>query len=157
MHIARKLADICAQNITIAVAESCTAGLLSSRIASIPGSSNYFKGGIIAYKNQIKIDFLGVSESLIKKRTAVSEEVVIHMASYIRQQFSVDYAVAISGYTGPTGGNKENPIGTVYISVASKFNILVERFNFKGERSSVATEAVEQALSLLYNQIKDKK
>ena len=157
MCFAQKLFDICAEDITIAVAESCTAGLLSSRITSIPGSSNYFKGGLIAYQNGVKIDFLGVKEGLIKKRTAVNEEVVIDMANSILENFSVDYAVAISGYAGPTGGSEENPIGTVYISVVSKFNVLVERFNFKGERSIVLEQAVEKALSLLYHQIKNKK
>tara|TARA_B100000902_G_scaffold390332_1_gene439099 strand:- start:600 stop:1073 length:474 start_codon:yes stop_codon:yes gene_type:complete len=150
--------DLCAicieKGLSIAVAESCTSGIISSKITSIPGSSSYFKGGVIAYQNEIKIELLGVSESLIAKNTEVSAEVVSQMAKAVKKNFFADYSVATSGYAGPTGGTLNNPIGTVFIAISSLINIEVNRFVFKGSRDSIANQASEKSLELLFRTIK---
>jgi PncC family amidohydrolase len=149
------LCKICLeQGVSIAVAESCTSGIIASKITSISGSSSYFRGGVIAYQNEIKIKLLGVSEGLIAKNTEVSAEVVSQMAQAVRKNFFADYSVATSGYAGPTGGTLNNPIGTVFIAIANSINIEVNRFLFKGSRESIVNQASEKALELLCYAIK---
>ncbi len=111
----QQLHDLCVEkNMSIATAESCTAGLLASKITSIAGASSFFKGGIIAYQNNVKINLLGVSQSIIKEKTEVSSEVVEQMAEGVRNRFLADFSISTSGYAGPTGGSEENPLGTVF-------------------------------------------
>ena len=142
------------QGVSIAVAESCTSGIIASKITSISGSSSYFKGGIIAYQNEIKTKLLGVSEDLINKKTEVSAEVVSQMANSVRKSFFADYSVATSGYAGPTGGTFNNPIGTVFIAIANLINTEVNRFVFEGSRESIVNQASEKSLELLCCAIK---
>ena len=149
------LCKICLeQGVSIAVAESCTSGIIASKITAISGSSSYFKGGIIAYQNEIKIKLLGVSEGLIAKNTEVSAEVVSQMAKSVRKSFFADYSVATSGYAGPTGGTLNNPIGTVFIAITNLINTEVNRFVFKGSRESIVNQASEKSLELLCRTIK---
>ena len=149
------LCEICMEKgLSIAVAESCTSGIISSKITSIPGSSSYFKGGVIAYQNEIKIELLGVSEALIAKNTEVSAEVVSQMAKAVKKKFVADYSVATSGYAGPTGGTLNNPIGTVFIAISNLINTEVNRFVFKGSRESIVNQASEKSLELLCRTIK---
>ena len=103
---------------SLVFAESCTGGLLSSSITSIPGSSQVFKGSIISYSNNLKQSLLNVPENLIKKFGAVSEEVAETMAINTKEKLNSDWCIAISGIAGPSGGNKEKPVGLVYISIA---------------------------------------
>ncbi len=103
---------------SLVFAESCSGGLLSSTITSIPGSSQVFKGSIISYSNNLKQSLLNVPESLIKKFGAVSEEVAETMAINVKEKLNSDWSIAISGIAGPSGGNKEKPVGLVYISIA---------------------------------------
>ena len=155
MLLQEDLCKICVeQGVSIAVAESCTSGIIASKITSISGSSSYFKGGIIAYKNEIKTKLLGVSEDLINKKTEVSAEVVSQMANSVRKSFFSDYSVATSGYAGPIGGTLNNPIGTVFIAISSASGIDIERFIFLGDRQSIVNQASEKAVSLLYDAIK---
>tara|TARA_B110000459_G_C16503321_1_gene444427 strand:+ start:588 stop:1064 length:477 start_codon:yes stop_codon:yes gene_type:complete len=155
MSLLYKLQELCIEKgVSVAVAESCTAGLLTSRLTAIPGSSSYFKGGIIAYQNEIKIKILGVSQSIINEKTEVSAEVVKQMAKSVLEKFNTDFAVATSGYAGPTGGTIKNPIGTVFIAIASEVNVAVSRFIFSGNRQSIVNQASESALSLLLSEIK---
>ena len=143
-----------AKGVSVAVAESCTAGLIASKLTTLSGSSSYFKGGIVAYQNEIKIKFLAVSQSIIDEKTEVSPDVVIQMAKSILEKFNTDFSIATSGYAGPNGGTNKNPIGTVFIAIASKFDVAVSRFIFLGDRQSIANQASESALSLLLTEIK---
>ena len=103
---------------SLVFAESCSGGLLSSSITSIPGSSQVFKGSIISYSNELKQSLLNIPENLIKKFGAVSEEVAETMAINVKEKLNSDWSIAISGIAGPSGGNKEKPVGLVYISIA---------------------------------------
>jgi nicotinamide-nucleotide amidase len=104
---------------TVSTAESCTGGNIARMITSIPGSSDYFTGSVIAYDNKVKVVVLGVNETTIKEFGAVSKEVVVEMAEGARKLFNTDFAVATSGIAGPEGGSLEKPAGTVWIAVAS--------------------------------------
>ena len=155
MLLEEDLFKICVeQGVSIAVAESCTSGIIASKITSISGSSSYFKGGIIAYQNEIKTKLLGVSEDLINKKTEVSAEVVSQMANSVRKSFFVDYSVATSGYAGHTGGTLNNPIGTVFIAITNSINTEVNRFVFEGSRKSIVNQVSEKSLELLCCAIK---
>ena len=149
------LCKICLeQGVSVAVAESCTSGIIASKITAISGSSSYFKGGIIAYQNEIKTKLLGISEDLIDQKTEVSAEVVSQMAQAVRKNLFADYSVATSGYAGPTGGTLNNPIGTVFIAITDLINTEVNRFFFEGSRDSIVNQASEKALELLCYAIK---
>jgi len=151
----QQLHDLCVErNVFVATAESCTAGLIASKLTLKSGSSTFFKGGIIAYHNDIKIKILGVDEQAILQYTEVSIEVVRQMAEGVRKSFSADYSIATSGYAGPSGGTNNNPIGTVFIAISSVSGVDVERFVFSGDRQSIVNQASEKSLSLLYNAVK---
>jgi len=150
------LHDICvAKDLCIATAESCTAGLLSVKITSIPGASSFFKGGVIAYQNTIKINTLGVSQLVIEEKTEVCSDVVESMAKGVRKKFAVDFSIATTGYAGPTGGNKLNPIGTVFIAISSKKKTISKRFIFTGNRESVINQVIVHGLNFLIEEIKN--
>ena len=155
MSMLESLHDLCvSKGVSVAVAESCTSGLIASKLTLKSGSSTFFKGGIIAYQNDIKIKILGVDEQAILQYTEVSAEVVRQMAEGVRKGFSVDYSIATSGYAGPSGGTNNNPIGTVFIAISSATGVDVERFVFSGDRQSIVNQASEKSLSLLYDAIK---
>ena len=134
---------------TLAVAESCTGGLLGSLITDTPGSSAYFLGGIVAYDNRIKIAQLGIKKALLQKYGAVSSQVAGKMAENIRKKFGSDYGIGITGITGPDGGSKEKPVGLVYIAVSSKKKTIIQKNIFRGGRRRIRTLAANQALNLL--------
>jgi nicotinamide-nucleotide amidase len=121
-------------NKTIATAESCTGGKIASMITSVPGSSQYFKGSIVAYSNEIKTNFLNISAELINSNGAVSQPVVEAMARHILELFHTDYAIAISGIAGPDGGTSQKPVGTAWIAVASKNQVMAKKFTFNDNR-----------------------
>ena len=158
MNPFQQLHDLCVEKkVSIATAESCTAGLLAAKITSIPGASSFFKGGIIAYQNDVKIDHLGVSKSLIKEKTEVCAEVVQQMAQGVRNKFSADFSVATSGYAGPTGGSELNPIGTVFIAISSKEKTISKRFVFVGDRESIVSQSVISGAEFLMEVLKNNK
>ena len=158
MNPFQQLHDLCVEKkVSIATAESCTAGLLAAKITSIAGASSFFKGGIIAYQNDIKIDHLGVSKSLIKEKTEVCAEVVQQMAQGVRNKFSADFSVATSGYAGPTGGSELNPIGTVFIAISSKEKTISKRFVFVGDRESIVSQSVISGAEFLMEVLKNNK
>jgi PncC family amidohydrolase len=155
MLLQERLHQLCIEKgVSVAVAESCTSGIIASKITSVSGASSYFKGGVVAYQNEIKVNVLGVSQVLIDEKTEVSEEVVVQMAEGVRRIFSVDYSVATSGYAGPSGGTNINPIGTIFITVSSSETTSVSRFVFEGDRQVVVNQASEKSLSLLCDVIK---
>ena len=152
------LHDLClSMEVSIAVAESCTSGLVASKLTLKSGSSSFFKGGVIAYQNEIKTEVLGVSQDLIDAKTEVSAEVVCQMAEGVRKSFSADYSIATSGYAGPSGGTNNNPIGTVFIAISSSGSTEVERFVFSGNRQVIVSQASEKSMELLYSAIKKQK
>ena len=125
------------KNITLSTAESCTGGLLSSRITDIPGSSDYFIGGVVAYSNEIKKKVLGVKEEDLKNFGAVSEPVVKQMAEGIRTLFDTDFGIGISGIAGPTGGTPQKPVGTVYLSLSFREKTEIYKKFFTGSRKDI--------------------
>ena len=155
MSILESLHDLSvSKGVSVAVAESCTSGLVASKLTLKSGSSSFFKGGIIAYQNAVKIKILGVDERVILQHTEVSAEVVRQMAKGVRNSFLADYSIATSGYAGPSGGTSNNPTGTVFIAISSASGVDVERFIFSGNRQSIVNQASEKAVSLLYDAIK---
>ena len=134
---------------TLAVAESCTGGLLSHWITETPGSSNYFIGGIISYSNTVKHEQLGIDRAVIKKQGAVSPQVATLMAKNVRQLLKADYGIGITGIAGPDGGSKLKPVGLIYIAVAGKRKIFCKKFQFFGTRSEIKSRAAHKALDLL--------
>lgn len=134
---------------TLATAESCTGGYIAHLITSISGSSAYFKGSVVSYANEIKINELGVNPAAIEKHGAVSQQVVEQMAVGVLKKFKVDYAVATSGVAGPTGGTAEKPVGTVWIAVANKNGVVSKQFTFGKLRSVNIERSAVAALGML--------
>jgi nicotinamide-nucleotide amidase len=134
---------------TLATAESCTGGAIASLITTVPGSSNYFKGAIVAYENQVKTKQLMVAEPLIEQHGAVSKEVVEAMAEGCLNLLNTDFAISTSGVAGPTGGSPEKPVGTVWIAVASKEKTISEKYRFGENRERNITKSVMSALNML--------
>lgn len=122
------------KGVSIAIAESCTGGYLSHRITSVPGSSLFFKGGIVAYHNNIKRDQLDVSEEILNNTGAVSRETVTIMAKKIKEKYKADVGVAVSGIAGPDGGSKEKPVGTIWIAVSFEDETVAEKFLMGSDR-----------------------
>ena len=135
--------------LTVSVAESCTGGNISRMITSVPGSSDYFTGSVIAYSNQIKIDELGVRKGNLELNGAVSEEVALQMAIGIRKKYNTDYGISTTGIAGPGGGTDEKPVGTVWIAVSSAHGEFSEKHNFAFTRTNNIRRASLAALNLL--------
>jgi nicotinamide-nucleotide amidase len=121
-------------NKTLATAESCTGGKIASLITTVPGSSTYFKGSIVAYSNEVKIKVLGVKDEIIRGHGAVSQETVEAMAQDVRNLLDTDYSIATSGIAGPDGGSAEKPVGTIWIAVASRKQVIATKFLFGDNR-----------------------
>ena len=138
---------------TLSTAESCTGGRISAMITSVPGSSDYFKGSIIAYDNMVKTQILGVTENVIRKNGAVSGEVVKYMAEGARRLLDTDFAVATSGIAGPDGGTSAKPVGTLWTAVASKYRTVAEKYVYTGNRSVNIERFSVAGLNLLRKQI----
>ena len=134
---------------SLAVAESCTGGLLSERMTNVSGSSRYFLGGAIVYSNQLKSDFAGVPEELLKKYGAVSRLVAVALAEGIRQRCKATLGVGITGVAGPAGGTPEKPVGLVFHALASDTGTEVIERNFPGDRKRIRWFATQQALDMV--------
>lgn len=134
---------------TLAVAESCTGGLLGGRITSVSGSSRYFKGGIVAYSNEIKINQLGVPEETIEKFGAVSMETAEAMAAGAASVLGADIGLSTTGIAGPTGGSDDKPVGTVFVGISISGSAVVKKFNLGVDRESIRERTVTMALNLL--------
>ena len=137
----------------IAVAESCTGGLLSSRLTDVPGSSDYVERGIVAYSNVAKVEWLGVPAEMIAEHGAVSEPVAIAMARGVRDRTGVEFGVGVTGIAGPGGGSERKPVGTVVIAVArtgaAEPGVRVRTVRFLGERMLVKSQATQAALDMV--------
>ena len=136
-------------NLTLATAESCTGGYLAHMITSVPGSSRYFKGSVIAYSNEVKIAQLGVSTEDLKQQGAVSEEVAKAMAEGVRKELNADIAIATTGIAGPDGGTVEKPVGTVWIAYSDKHKTLAKKFNFSRDRTFIVHWSALAALNMI--------
>lgn len=133
---------------TLAVAESCTGGLLAGAITSIPGSSGYFLGGVIAYDNAVKAAVLGVPPRLIDSCGAVSRRVAEAMALGVLERIPADVSIATTGIAGPGGGSRGKPVGTVWVAVAVRGGVRYShRFAFRGDRGKVRRDAVRASLA----------
>jgi len=135
--------------LTLGLAESCTGGLLADTITDIPGSSAYFRGGLVAYQPQVKVDLLGVAPGLIEDPGVVSAAVAKSMASAARRVFAADLGIGITGVAGPGGGTPETPLGLVYIALDSMGFNDCRRYNFTGSRTEIKGRSVRAALSML--------
>ena len=148
--IAKKLS---AAKLTLATAESCTGGKIAENITAHAGASSYFKGSIVSYTEEIKINVLKVPETLIAKHSVVSAEVAETMARNVLQIFNTDFAIATTGNAGPTKDNTEEEIGTVFIAIATKNTVYSQKFTFGKPREKVINRAVNKALELLKKEI----
>ncbi|MEP6550393.1 MAG: competence/damage-inducible protein A [Gemmatimonadales bacterium] len=142
------LAKSRALGLKLAVAESCTGGMLGERITSVPGASDVFLGGVIAYHNDVKVKELGVREEDIVKHGAVSEEVALQMASGVRAKMGADVAVSVTGVAGPGGGTPDKPVGLVWISVHAS-EAKARRFHVGGDRAEIRQRAAQAALEMV--------
>ena len=137
------------RNQTLAVAESCTGGLLADRITNVPGASAVFLAGYVCYANQAKIAMLNVDPQLIEKHGAVSEQVACVLAEHARAGAKSDYALATTGVAGPSGGSPEKPVGTVYVALATSGETIATKFFFPTDRKTFKQIATQAALELL--------
>lgn len=137
------------KKVTISTAESCTGGYIAHLITSVAGSSDYFKGGVVAYANEVKINVLGVNAADIEREGAVSETVVLQMAEGVKKLTGADYAVSTSGIAGPDGGTEDKPVGTVWIGVATPEKTFARKYNFSFTRERNIAKAASKALELV--------
>ena len=137
------------RNMTIAVAESCSGGLLASRITDVPGSSEYFDRGVVCYSNAAKVDWLGVPDDLIRAHGAVSEPVAQAMANGVRTRSGASVGVGITGIAGPGGGTPDKPVGTVAVAVETPFGASVRTFLFVGPREMVKFQSAQTAMNMV--------
>lgn len=143
------------ESLTLAVAESCTGGLMAKRITDYPGSSTYFRGGVIAYADRVKLELLGVEEAELVENGAVSEAVAAGMARGVADLLKTDVGVGITGIAGPGGGTSEKPVGTVWFAVAVRERVRTSHRVFSGDREAVRERASQAALLLLYRSLED--
>lgn len=141
------------QNLTISTAESCTGGQIAQILTSVAGASNYFKGSIVSYATETKIAVLGIPEDLIKEHSVVSAAVAKQMAINIKSIMKTDYAIATTGNAGPTKGDSNAEIGTVFIALATPDEVIVEEFNFGQSREKVIDRAVIKSLEMVRKEI----
>ena len=139
--------------LTLATAESCTGGKIAALLTEVPGASQYFKGSVVSYASQAKIDILNISEAIVEKYSVVSAEITEAMALSVQQMMKTDYAIATTGNAGPNKGDSTAEIGTVFIAIATPKGVFSEEFNFGQPREKVMDRAVSKALELIYKEI----
>jgi nicotinamide-nucleotide amidase len=140
-----------ARGVRVAVAESCTGGLLAARLTDIPGSSDVFVGGTVAYANSVKITELGLDADVIEKFGAVSERTAVAMAEGAQRKFGTEIAVGITGVAGPGGGSEQKPVGFVWIAIAGQHS-RAKSFVFGGDRKEIRHRAAQAALAMIRRQ-----
>jgi len=141
---------------TLALAESCTGGLVSDRITNIPGSSEFFLGGIVAYAYQAKVDLLGVAWDTLQSFGAVSREVVLEMAEGARRNLKADLAASASGIAGPGGGMPNKPVGTVWVALVTADGSWTREFHFSGSRQEIKSLSADAVLQLIVDYLEEK-
>ncbi|WP_339889136.1 CinA family nicotinamide mononucleotide deamidase-related protein [uncultured Flavobacterium sp.] len=148
--LGRKLKE---KGLTIATAESCTGGKIGQMLAKIGGASAYYKGSLVTYATQSKIDVLRVSKDTIEKHSVVSEEVALEMVKNVKQIMQSDYAIATTGNAGPSKGDSDADLGVVFIAIATPNSVFVERYEFGQPREKVIDRAVNKAFEMVYKEI----
>lgn len=138
-----------ASGMTLALAESCTGGMVAARVTDSAGCSAWFKGGVVAYSNEVKMELLGVPAPMLAMYGAVSEPVARAMAEGARRIVGSDLSLAVTGIAGPDGGTSEKPVGTVYLALADQDGCEVVRCQFGGNRAAVRQQTVETGLLML--------
>ena len=133
----------------LATAESCTAGLIATRLTDLPGASEIFVGGVVAYENAVKQALLEVPEDMLVRHGAVSEAVAVQMATGVARSLAADVGVAVTGIAGPGGGTDEKPVGTVWLAVSGLGRPASEHIRFVGDRQAVRERAAQAAFALL--------
>jgi len=141
------------KKLTLAVAESCTGGLLGSMITSVPGSSAYFLGGAVTYCNDAKEGLLNIPKQIMIENGAVSEETAVGMADGARRLFGSDLSISITGVAGPGGGTAAKPVGLVWIGISSEKETFARTHLFSGSREKVRSAAAEKAMELLMDSL----
>jgi nicotinamide-nucleotide amidase len=149
--VGRRLRD---QGKTLAVAESCTGGLICHRLTNISGSSDYFMGGVVTYSNQAKMDLLRVSANTLAEKGAVSSETAAAMARGVKELFHTNFGLAVTGVAGPTGGTPEKPVGLVFMGLATSNGVGNRRHHFPGDREIIKTLTAQTALDWLRRELK---
>ena len=142
---------------SLAVAESCTGGLLGDAFTNIPGISKVFRGGVICYTNDVKMDLLDIPECILEQHGAVSPECAIAMASGAAERMSADYGLSVTGYAGPDGGDDRNPLGTIHLGYHSPVGVWCKTVHYSGGRADVKTRAVYTALDWMRRNLKQYK
>ncbi|AXV49903.1 CinA family protein [Prevotella denticola] len=154
--ISRQIGDILyASGLTIGTAESCTGGRISEAIIAIPGSSDYYKGGIVAYTDEVKVKLLGVSSEVLEEQTAVSEEVAREMVLGTLNAIGVDFAIASTGYAGPGGGTKAAPVGTIWLAYGNREEVRTFKLTEDFGRDINLAIATNKAIRLMLDFLKD--
>jgi PncC family amidohydrolase len=142
------------QHLTLAIAESCTGGLLGHLITNVPGSSDYFLGGVVAYSNVVKERLLRVQRKTLVEEGSVSEAVALEMARGVRSLFGSALSLSITGIAGPGGGTAERPVGLVYITLAAADSEICEQHIWSGDREENKRRSAERAIELLWEYLK---
>lgn len=140
---------------TLATAESCTGGRVAEAIIAVPGSSNYFKGGVISYVDEVKEKLLGVDPQVLAEQTAVSEEVARQMVRGAIRALNTTYAISVTGYAGPGGGTPDVPVGTIWIACGTEEDIVTLKLTDDEGRDKNIAAATHQALILFLNYLKE--
>lgn len=141
------------QGLSISTAESCTGGLVSHRITTVPGSSAYFLGGVVAYSNEVKMSLLGVSAEVLGRVGAVSDECALAMARGARQSIGSDVAVSTTGIAGPGGATETKPVGLVYTACSTPWGDVCQEHHFLGDRLKTIDASADAALNLALEQL----
>jgi len=141
---------------TLAIAESCTGGLICDRITDVSGSSDYFMGGMVTYSNASKAKHLGIPLDYIKRYGAVSPQVAKKMAQGVRRTFNTTFGLSTTGVAGPTGGTKRSPVGRVFIGLAEGRKLWVKKLDLKGTRREIKKNAAEKGLKFFYRTLTEK-
>ena len=144
------------RGLKLAAAESCTGGLIGSRITDVPGSSEYFLGSVVAYAYDVKVKLLGVSWDTLNKYGAVSRETVLEMARGVQQRIGSDIAISVSGIAGPGGATPEKPVGTTWIALVARDDEWAKEFHFSGNREQNKSSAADAALQMLLDYLQGK-
>ena len=141
------------KKVTIATAESCTGGKIAATLSAVPGASNYFKGSVVSYATETKINVLGIDNEVVEKYGVVSAAVASEMVKSVQKIMASDFAIATTGNAGPAKGDEQAELGTVFIAIATQNEVYVEEFNFGQPREKVIDRAVSKALELIYKEI----
>jgi PncC family amidohydrolase len=144
-----------ARGLKLALAESCTGGLIGNRITDVPGSSAYFLGGLISYAYEAKVALLGVQWETLNSKGAVSREVVLEMAHGARKALNADIAVSVSGIAGPGGAMPGKPVGTTWVGLTTNEGEWARVFQFSGDRAQNKSQAAEAALQMLFDHLQE--